>query len=297
MVWSFKKSDALPESQFVLWGDLLERRTGIQLAQPQHILLQTQVSIRMRELGIDNYQQYFNVVKDDVAGIAEWQVLLDRLVVKETHFFRHRPSLNLVKQYLEKKLSTAPLNSETGKPKESFEIWSVGCSTGEEPYSLAAIAADCFKAANIPAYFGVTAVDISLPALSIARKGIYHKRTLAMATDQELKRYFELDEQNNYRILDTIKKRVCFSQLNILQLQKKPIQPMDIIFCQNVLIYFRRWRRKEIVKQLLKHLKPGGLLIVGLSELTGCQHNELQSLHMGDVQAYVKTPKNSGVYQ
>ncbi len=282
MTWSFKKSNSLPEQQFFLWENLLERRTGIQLAQPQQVLLQTQVSIRMRELGIGSYDQYFDYVQDDSAGIAEWQVLVDRLVVKETSFFRHRPSLELVKQQLENKLSHGAL-------EDSFEIWSVGCSTGEEPYALAALVNDCFENRNINPYFGVTAVDISLPSLSIARKGVYGRRSLNLLEDDEYQTYFQPYGKDQYQVIEKIKKRVCFSQLNIMNLKNKPVQPMDVIFCQNVLIYFRRWRRREILKQLVKHLKPGGVLVIGLGEVTDWTCRGLERIAHEEVQAYIKS--------
>ena len=282
MIWSLKKSDRLPEQQSFLWENLLEKRAGVQLTQPQQVFLQTQVSIRMRELGLDSYDEYFACVQgDDIAAVAEWQVLVDRLVVKETTFFRHRPSLNLVKAFLRDYVIQL-------KPRASVEIWSVGCSTGEEPYALAAIAHDCFKENRMPAYFGVTAVDISLPALSIARQGVYGRRSLSLLDNDELQRYFEPQKENLHRVVDAIKKRVCFSQLNILELKNKPLQPMDVIFCQNVLIYFRRWRRREILNELVKHLKVGGILVIGLGEVIDWEHPNIKSISYEETQAYMK---------
>jgi chemotaxis methyl-accepting protein methylase len=281
MIWSFKKPDSLPQQQFFQWESLLEKRTGVQLAQPQHILLQTQVSIRMRELGIESYDQYFDYVQDDAKGIAEWQVLVDRLVVKETTFFRHRPSLGLVKKFLRNRLAN-------DRKQDSVEIWSVGCSTGEEPYALATIANDCFEEREISPYFGVTAIDISLPALSIAREGVYGRRSLSLLSEDEIQRYFEPCKPGFHRVIEKIKKRVCFSQLNLLHLKNKPFQPMDVIFCQNVLIYFRRWRRREILNELVRHLKPGGILVIGLGEVTDWEHPEMKRIAHEESQAYVK---------
>jgi type IV pilus assembly protein PilK len=281
MNWSFNKPNSLPEQQFILWESLLERRTGVQMAQPQQILLQTQVTIRMRELGIESFAEYFDYVRDDVSGIAEWQVLVDRLVVKETTFFRNRPSLELVRQYVQNRLKAQ-------SKKDTIELWSVGCSTGEEPYAMAAHTNDCFLERGIPPYFGVTAVDISLPALSIARVGDYGRRSLSLLTEDERCRYFTPSQKGNYRINESIKKRVCFSQLNILELKKKPLQPMDVIYCQNVLIYFRRWRRREVLQELVNHLKPGGLLIIGSGEVTDWRHEDMERLRHEEVQAYVK---------
>ena len=282
MSWSFKKFDVLPEDKFLLWEKLLESRTGIQLAPQQKVLLQTQIAIRMRELNVASYDDYYEQVKqDNKAGLIEWQVLVDRLVVKETTFFRHRPSLNFVKQYIKNKADQDSLG-------ESFDIWSVGCSTGEEPYGLAIVANECLQDSDKPLYFGVTAVDVSLPALSIARKGIYGRRSMLFLTDEEKQNYFRPYEKDQYEILPRLKKRVCFSQANIHSLNNTPVQLMDVIFCQNVLIYFRRWRRREILNQLVSRLKFGGILVIGLGETMDWQHPEMQRVNNDEVQAYIK---------
>lgn len=282
MSWSFKKFDVLPEDKFLLWEKLLESRTGIQLAPQQKVLLQTQIAIRMRELSIGSYDEYYEQVKkDDKSGLVEWQVLVDRLVVKETTFFRHRPSLEYVRQYLKNKLSQDEV-------EDSFDIWSVGCSTGEEPYGLAIVASDCLRESKQHFYFGVTAIDVSLPALSIARRGIYGPRSMSFLTEDEYSNYFREIDDGQSEVLPRLKKRVCFSQANINNLSVMPVQKMDVVFCQNVLIYFRRWRRREILNQLVERLKPSGLLIIGLGETTDWQNPEMQRVDNDEVQAYIK---------
>jgi len=283
MSWSFKKFDILPEDKFLLWEKLLESRTGIQLAPQQKVLLQTQIAIRMRELEINSYDEYYRQVEqDNKSGLVEWEILVDRLVVKETTFFRHRPSIDYVRQYLKNKISQNTI-------KESFDIWSVGCSTGEEPYGLAMMASDCLKESDQHFYFGITAIDVSLPALSIARQGVYGKRSMAFLTDDESNSYFNSYGHNQFKVLPELQKRVCFSQSNINDLATASIQKMDVVYCQNVLIYFRRWRRREILNRLVEHLKKGGLLIIGLGETTDWQHKDMQRVDNDEVQAYIKT--------
>jgi chemotaxis methyl-accepting protein methylase len=282
MTWSFKKFDVLPESKFLLWEKLLEARTGIQLASQQKVLLQTQIAIRMRELDIVSYDDYFDQVRqNNKSGLVEWQILVDRLVVKETTFFRHRPSLDFVRQFLKNKISQKQLGG-------SIDIWSVGCSTGEEPYGLAMLAHQCLSESEQHLYFGVTAVDVSLPALSVARRGVYGERSMSFITDSERQHFFRPYEEKQYEVLPRLKKRVCFSQANINNLDDFPVQLMDVVFCQNVLIYFRRWRRREILNQLVSRLKPGGLLVIGLGETTDWQHSEVQRVDNNEVQAYIK---------
>lgn len=278
----FQRSEALPKEQLAKWDRFLEKNTGIQLAPSQYILFQTQVSLRMRELGIADYNVYLNYLQMDVDGIAEWQVLVDRLVVKETSFFRHRPSLELVRQFLTNRLAS-------DQQKSSFEILSVGCSTGEEPYALAALMNDCYKISEHAPYFGVTAIDISLPALSIARKGVYTARSMKLVDPEEKQHYFETLEDGLYKVKDKIKNRVCFSQVNVLHLQEKPVQLMDVIYCQNMLIYFRRWRRRHILTELVQRLKPGGILVIGLGEITDWKCPGVERVANKDVHAFIRS--------
>jgi chemotaxis methyl-accepting protein methylase len=285
MTWSLKQPSKLPEKQSFLWEKLLEQRTGVQLTDSQKTLLHSQVTFRMEELGIESFDDYFDYVQNDHSGQVEWQLLVDRLVIKETTFFRNRPSMDVVKQFIQNKLTQAQKSSET---HSNIELWSVGCSTGEEAYALAAIASDCFCGAEITPYFGVTAVDISLPALSIAREGIYGRRSVHLLTPEENRRYFEPCGKKYLRVSDKLRQRVCFSQLNILEIKNKPIQLMDVIYCQNVLIYFKRWRRKIILNELVKHLKPGGILVIGLGELTDWEHSGMKRIANEEVQAYIK---------
>jgi len=282
MSWSFKKFDVLPAEKFSLWEKLLESRTGIQLAPQQKVLLQTQIAIRMRELGIIEYDDYYDQVRrDNKAGLVEWQVLVDRLVVKETTFFRHRPSLDLVRQYLNNKI-------QQGQVNDSFDIWSVGCSTGEEPYGLAMVDSESLDISDQHVYLGVTAVDVSLPALSIGRRGVYGERSMSFVSNAEKQNYFRPYGEGQHEVLPRLKKRVCFSQANINDLVNTPIQLMDVVFCQNVLIYFRRWRRREILNQLVRRIKLGGILIIGLGETTDWVHQVMQSIDNDEVQAYLR---------
>lgn len=278
----FERSNVLPKEQLVEWERFLEKNTGIQLTSSQHILFQTQVTLRMRELGMSDYKVYFNFLQMDVDGVAEWQVLVDRLVVKETSFFRHRPSLDLVRQYLLNRLSQKEQQS-------TFEMLSVGCSTGEEPYALAALVNDCYEDSGHAPYFGVTAIDISLPALSIARRGVYSERSMKLMDPEEKDHYFESLDDGRFKVKSKIKRRVCFSQVNVLHLDEKPVQLMDVIYCQNMLIYFRRWRRRHILNELVRRLKPGGVLVIGLGEITDWKCPGIERLANKDVHAYVRS--------
>jgi len=283
MVWSLQKTPELTDLQFEQWNKLLEGRTGIQVAAHQRSFLQLQIAGRMRELGIKYFSEYFNQVSSGLQGMVEWSILVDRLVVKETSFFRHRDSIESVRQLVQNRINNQSLN-------ESFEVWSLGCATGEEPYSLAMVINDCFELAGMEPYYGITATDLSQPALQHAREGMYGKRKLEPVITDERARYFKaLDEAGeSFQVTDKLRDRVCFSHGNVMKLSEMPMVKMDVIFCQNVLIYFRRWRRREILTELANRLKPGGMLLIGLGEVVDWSHPQLERVSDERIQAYIR---------
>ena len=279
MAWSLQPTTALEGKEFDQWRNLLEERTGISLTEQQKAFLQTQVTMRMRELGLQSYSEYYQKLHDGIWGKAEWSLLVDRLMVKETRFFRHRHSFDCVRTLLQNRIATGNLES-------SFDVWSVGCSTGEEPYSLAILLNDCFEYAQLEPYYGIFATDISMPALSKARAGIYSERKIEGLSANERQRYFKDLGDGRYKVVDKLQDRLCFCQGNVMDFATMPAEKMDVIFCQNLLIYFRRWRRREILNNLVNHLKPNGLLIIGLGEMVDWKHPQLQRLKDERVQAY-----------
>lgn len=281
MAWSLRSLPELTEEQFAQWGKLFEERTGIQIVPQQKPWLESQVFARMRELRYEHYDDYLAFVSTGVAGRLEWAILADKVSVKETTFFRHRDSLEYVRHYLQQKIYNKTLT-------DSFDVWSIGCSTGEEPYSLAMIINDCFELANLNSYYGVTAMDISQTALAVARKGRYQKRRMELMKPEEIKRYFIQCTDGSYEVASKLRERVCFTQTNIINARQLPNVKVDVIFCQNLLVYFRRWLRRDLLNALVDRLKPGGLLIVGLGEVVDWEHPNIQRTEDDHVQAYLR---------
>jgi type IV pilus assembly protein PilK len=280
MAWSLRSLPALSEEQFAQWGKLFEERTGIQIVFQQKPWLESQIFARMRELHYEQYDDYFAFVSTGIAGKLEWAILADKVAVKETSFFRHRESIEYVREYLQQKIYKQSLSG-------SFDVWSVGCSTGEEPYSLAMVVNDCFELASLNSYYGITGMDISQTALATARKGHYSKRRMELVKPEEIKRYFIQCADGSYEVVGKIRERVCFTQTNIINAKLLPDVKVDVIFCQNLLVYFRRWLRRDLLNALVDRLKPGGLLVVGLGEVVDWEHPNMQRTADDYVQAYL----------
>lgn len=270
----------MEQEQFELWQALLEERTGMTLAQERKTFLETSLSIRMRELEISDYDEYYEQLVAGTTGskAMEWSVLVDRLTVQETSFFRHPSSYALVEEFV---------NEFVQRPgRQSLDVWSVGCSTGEEPYSLAMLINEIFSEKNSQHYFGITATDISLPTLSKARRGSYPVRRVERVEEGIREKYFERINEREYQVVPSLRDRVCFARLNVLEINKAPMQDMDLIFCQNMLIYFRRWRKRQIVTHMAERLAPDGLMVLGLGEITDWSHPDLERVPFKDTLAF-----------
>ncbi|KRW61568.1 CheR family methyltransferase [Pseudomonas sp. TTU2014-080ASC] len=279
-VWALQPLADMSVAEFRDWQELLETRTGVVLNEQRRSFLQTNLSARMRELGVEGYGAYYQQVTDGPRGAVEWSTLLDRLTVQETRFFRHRPSFDVLEAYLRERLAQGL--------KQPLALWSVGCASGEEPYSLAISAAEVLRTSEFEGQFGVTGTDISLNALSKAREGLFSSRRFEHMDAELSKRYFQTQEDGRLKVLPSLASRVCCARLNVLELNKAPMSGMDVIFCQNLLIYFRRWRRREILNHLAERLAPGGLLVVGVGEVAGWQHPLLTPVANEHVLAFTR---------
>ncbi|MEL7399298.1 MAG: CheR family methyltransferase [Pseudomonadota bacterium] len=281
MGWSLQSVPEFTDAQYGRWCELLEQRIGMQVAQHQRSFLQIQIARRMKELGYQEFDDYYDYVTGGIRGAMEWRQLIDRLVVRETSFFREPDSIEFVSQLLQRRIRERELGS-------GFDIWSLGCATGEEPYSLAMTLNDCFERKGLKPQFSITASDISQQAVQSAREGVYSNRKLERVPKEHRQKYFRDAEPGFMQIDASIRDRICFAWANLLELPKMPVVPMDVIYCQNVMIYFKRERRKAIVNELVTRLRPNGVLIIGMGELVDWSHPLIRRVRDDRVQAYIR---------
>ncbi|TDQ38125.1 CheR family methyltransferase [Thiopseudomonas denitrificans] len=277
--WALQPLADMSTAEFDNWCQLLEERSGIVWRHDRKAYLEVRLTARMRELGISNYDGYYRQVLQGARGALEWSCLLDRLTVQETRFFRHQPSFDHVAEYLQQRLAAG---------QENLSLWSVGCATGEEAWSLAMTAAEVVGTCGGTAGFSVLATDISRTALATARDGCYSARSVAGVCGALREHYLLADGNGGVRVCEALARRACFSRINILELAQTPVIGMDVIFCQNVLIYFRRWQRRSILNQLAARLLPGGMLILGVGEITGWTHPQLVAVDNDKILAFVR---------
>ncbi|MDG5816630.1 protein-glutamate O-methyltransferase [Chitinispirillales bacterium ANBcel5] len=237
--------------------DFIYEQSGISLTEKKEALVNTRISKRMRAHGIDNVKEYIDLITNDSSGNEIIQ-LLDVISTNVTHFFRENVHFEFLTEKMKEWLSEG---------NRRFRFWSAGCSSGEEPYSLAITLSEVIGENNIDTK--ILATDISTRILEKANNGVYESDKVANVPKLYKSRYF-INNTNVFSVKDSIRSTIVFRRLNLSKVPFPMNGPMDVIFCRNVMIYFDNYIREKLIKEFYRLLKPGGYLFVGHSEsLTG----------------------------
>ncbi len=272
---------ALSDDIFRLLRDLVHSYCGIYFDDGSKFLVERRLARRLEERQVTTFEEYYHFLRYDRKRDEELAVLVDNLTTNETYFFRESPQLRAFAEELLPELRTTLAN------RKSLRIWSAGCSTGEEPYTIAMLlleSGDWWRDWQVE----ILGSDINQRVLHTARKGVYKKTSHRVSTPEMMKKYFVEEGKGDYRIIDAVRELVSFSYVNLLDPFKTSlINNMDIIFCRNVIIYFDREAKKKVVESFHDKLRDGGYLLLGHSE-------SLINLSNAFV---LRTLKNDMVYQ
>ncbi len=250
----------LPDDTFRLLRDFIHDYCGIFFDDGSKFLLERRLSRRLVQHRLKNFEEYYHFLRYDRKREEELTVLIDNLTTNETYFFRESPQLKAFSEEI------LPELRETLAERKTLRIWSAGCSTGEEPYTIAMLlleSGDWWRDWQVD----ILGSDINQRVLHTARKGVYKKNAHRATSEEMLKKYFIEEEKGDYRIIDKVKEHVSFSSLNLLDPHKTSlINNMDVIFCRNVIIYFDKEAKKKVVETFHQKLREGGYLLLGHSE-------------------------------
>ena len=243
----------LSSDQFQRVSRLLHDYCGIFLQKGKEGLVKSRLIKRLHLLGMPTFKQYLSHVAS-TAGTTELTAMIDALTTNKTNFFREPQHFEFIKRRL------VPESAANGQPPC---IWSAGCSSGEEPYSLAITLIEGLPPA-MAAKARVLATDISTRVIEIAREAIYSAESLRDVPLQLVRTHFTA-EAESYRVHTRVRAAVRFAHLNLIR--PWPMRgPFDAIFCRNVMIYFDRPTQQELVRRFVSILRPGGYLFVGHAE-------------------------------
>ncbi len=244
--------------------DLIYRKTGIRFEEKKLYFISKRIEKRMNALGMEKFSEYLRLLRFSDRDNHEFQQLTDLLTINETYFFRDFPQMEVfAEQCL---LEVSEKKAKAGR--RSLRIWSAGCSTGEEPYTLAIILSEMLD--DVSEWdIKITAGDIDTNALEKAKRGVYEIRSVRDVPPEYLSKYFKVSG-GLYMVKDQIRNMVQFEHVNLSdknQIRQK--MGFDFIFCRNLLIYFDDISRKRLVDQFYVALNPGGYIFLGSSESVG----------------------------
>ena len=255
----------LSDRDFRRFSDLVYQKCGINLHEGKKTLVRARLGKRLRQGGFKDFNTYYQFVsKSD--NEQELVQMLDAISTNLTSFFREETHFDFLKE------KVYPVFVE--KKQKKIRIWSAGCSSGEEPYSLAVCSLDYFGL-NSGYDIKILASDISTRVLNQARQGIYRQERVINMRQPLLRKYFRRGvgtQDGNVRVKPSVREIVQFERINLMEpfpFQKR----FDVIFCRNVMIYFDKVTQERLVNKFYEALCVGGYLVIGHSEsLTGVSH-------------------------
>lgn len=248
---------SINDRDFVKLTQFMKDNYGINLTR-KRTLIEGRLSNIILEKGFKSFTEYLDYVFNDKTG-DEMVVLINRLTTNHTYFMREAKHFDFMRD------TVLPYLSESVKDHD-LRIWSAGCSTGEEPYTLEMILHDFFDLDSIPWDTQILATDISNRALNIARRGIYSEEAIKDVPAVWKLNYFEKVDEKNYRVCEKIRKDVIFREFNLMTKEFPFKKKFHVIFCRNVMIYFDQPTKEELINRFFEFTEPGGYLFIGHSE-------------------------------
>lgn len=274
---------------FAKFQRLILQETGIWLGDSKSALLCGRLSRRLRALGISSLGDYYDLVMEPERR-EERALMVDAITTNETRFFRDPRHFEFLEQRV---IPQWRSEAQQGRRARTVRLWSAGCSSGEEPYSLAML-----LARHLPSEQGwnviILATDISTRVLAHARAGIYSITKSADIPEPLLKDHMlkGIDQQEGQmKVMPEIRALVDFQTLNLAHGPFPPNNRFDVIFCRNVLIYFDPQSKQRVVERLFRCLARNGLLFVGQAENLSGTNSQVRSLVPA---VYARTGEHSG---
>lgn len=258
----FRKDLQISDEEFLQLRDFIYQVCGIFIAENRKYLVENRLSNRIKELNLKSYSEYYNFLRFDNSRKDELNRLFEVVTTNETSFFRNPPQLKVFQDYVLKEVIDEC--RKTGRKR--LRIWSAGCSTGEEPYTLAIILYEVLKSEIRSWDIKITANDLSEAVLAAARRGIYNEYALRTTPPEIVSAYFTKDG-NVYKIKPELKQLVSFGQINLSDKEQlRRVEKSQIVFCRNVIIYFDDDMKRKVISAFYDNLEPNGMLLIGHSE-------------------------------
>jgi len=250
------------DEEFRLLRDFIYQHCGISFTEDSKFLLERRLGKRLQFHRLENFKDYYYLLRYNKVKDQELNEVINIVTTNETYFFREDFQL---KTFTDEILPEIKVRKTAAGEEKKLRIWSAGCSTGEEPYTIAMLLLD--RPQLIDGWqIEIIGTDISHRVLQIARKGVYGSSSFRNTDSDALRRHFTPYE-DKHRINDDVRKLVTISHLNLFDSPRVSLLGrMDLIFCRNVIIYFDSPAKKRVIESFYQRLRPEGFLLLGHSE-------------------------------
>jgi len=251
------ESGFLNDTDFGQFRTLIYNESGIHFTPTNRSILESRLKERLRETGVDSPRTYFGMITRDEEELKNF---LDSVTTNLTRFFRNQAHFDALEKFVIPEL----LKIKKGTANTHFKVWSAGCSSGEEPYSIAMLLAEI-----LPPHwnFDIVASDISLKSLVEGKRGFYSDTRIVGVPDSYVRKYFQKVENGSsggYQIKPEIMSKIRFDYHNLQH--DSGLRNVDVVFCRNVIIYFDEAAQTSVMKRFWDVMAPKSFLFIGHSE-------------------------------
>lgn len=260
MVFSLTQTNGMSDDDFLLLRDCIYAHCGLFFDTESKYILEKRLYPRLIDLSLSSFYDYYYYLKYNSNREQELMDIMDVLTTNETYFFREQFQLKAFSEEIIPEL----IKRKASRGSSSLRIWSAGCSTGEEPYTIAMLLSTIpdLKGWNIE----IIGTDISQRVLKQARRAVYGTSSFRATEEADLKRFF-IQQEDGYKVNNSIRELVTISHLNLFDTNHLAMMgKVDVIFCRNVIIYFDMAAKKRVIESFHSALSDGGFLLLGHSE-------------------------------
>jgi len=248
----------ITEKEFAQLSGYIKGNYGINLKEEKKMLVIGRLHNELAEHNFESFSQYYQYIISDKSGRAV-STLVNKITTNHTYFMRENNHFDYLRERI------LPYLKDTVKDRD-LRIWSAGCSSGEEAYTIAMILNDFFQREKLWWDKKLLATDISDKVLDIARKGVYHKDQIAPLPDKWKNDYIKKYNEESFIFLDKIKNEIIYRKFNLMENVFPFKKKFHVIFCRNVMIYFDNNTKRELVRKFYDNMDCGGYLFIGHSE-------------------------------
>jgi len=276
-----------PDPAYLKIRDLIYRMSGIYQTEEKLYLLVSRCGRRMSAVGAKTPSEYLEHLTTRGNRDAELRLLLNEITIGETYMFRSPPQLEALRTLILPQV----MQAKGAMGFKRLRFWSAGCSTGEEPYTLAMFLLQESEKMLAGWTFDILATDLNDDSLATAKAGIYGEYALRNTTDALRKKYFKVHDEKRLQASDVLKSHIRFDRVNLSDNSKMVfLKGMDVIFCCNVLIYFDLASKRRVVQHFYSNLLPGGYLFLGHAESLFQVDDTFKLVHFPGTTGYCKAP-------